>query len=109
MGKKTLYLDLDALEALKDALKRHPGKPSLSSYLSQQIPQMAEILNRVAAIRAASATREDLAVGINAFFDEALEVLVDAKGVAREYKNTPPKDGSVDVPASKPKRQKKSA
>ncbi|GGM60821.1 hypothetical protein GCM10008956_40560 [Deinococcus arenae] len=42
LGKKTLYLDLDALEKLEAALNRLPGRPSVSSYLSEQLPLMAD-------------------------------------------------------------------
>lgn len=109
MGKKTLYLDLDALDALEAALKRLPGEPSLSSHLSKQFPMMTEILNKMADLVVPGATRESVAMGVNAAFDDMLGVIVGAKGVAREYQNTPPKDEPIDVPASKAKRQKKSA
>lgn len=42
LGKKTLYLDLDAIDQLEAALSRLPGSPSVSSYLSEQLPIMAE-------------------------------------------------------------------
>ena len=41
LGKKTLYLDLDALDRLQAALLRLPGRPSVSSYLNDQLPQHA--------------------------------------------------------------------
>lgn len=41
LGKKTLYLDLDALDRLDAALKRLPGRPSVSSYLSEVLPSHA--------------------------------------------------------------------
>ena len=48
LGKKTLYLDLDALEKLENALQRFPGRPSLSSFLSEQLPTMADQIHRMA-------------------------------------------------------------
>jgi hypothetical protein len=109
MGKKTLYLDLDGVDALEAALSRLPGKPSVSSYLSQQLPQMAEVLDKMSALLVPGATRESVAMGVNAAFDDALQVLVDAKGVARKFQTTPPNIPAEGVPAPKPKRQKKLA
>lgn len=43
-GKKTLYLDLDALDELQVALSRLPGRPSLSSYFNDQLPSMAKLM-----------------------------------------------------------------
>lgn len=48
LGKKTLYLDLDALDKLDDALSRFPGRPSVSSFLSEQLPLMAENVHQMA-------------------------------------------------------------
>ncbi len=45
LGKKTLYLDLEALEVIEAALKRLPGRPSLSSFLNEQLPTMAKLLD----------------------------------------------------------------
>lgn len=41
LGKKTLYLDLEALERMQEALDLLPGKPSLSSYLNEILPGLA--------------------------------------------------------------------
>jgi len=41
LGKKTLYLDLEALERMQEALNLLPGKPSLSSYLNEILPGLA--------------------------------------------------------------------
>lgn len=47
LGKKTLYLDLDALDKIQAALQRLPGRPSLSSYLNEQLPVMADLLDQM--------------------------------------------------------------
>ncbi len=109
MGKKTLYLDLDAVEALEAALDRLPGQPLLSPYLSQQLLPMSEVVNKMADLLIPGATRESVAMGVNAAFDDALQMVLDAKGVVKKAQNIPPDEAVLDVTASKPKRQKKSA
>lgn len=47
MGKKTLYLDLDDCERLEAALQSLPGKPSLSSFLTDIIPRHTDSLERL--------------------------------------------------------------
>lgn len=107
MGKKTLYLDLDALERIEACLALIPGKPSLSSFLSEQFPALAENLERMVALMTApSTTLETLRAELNAVADEHLETLVAAKKMIRDIQ---PNKKVIDVPASKPKRQKKSA
>lgn len=49
MGKKTLYLDLDACDRLEEVLHRLPGRPSLSSFLSDLIPRHADAMERMVA------------------------------------------------------------
>jgi hypothetical protein len=107
MGKKTLYLDLDALERIEAALALIPGKPSLSAFLSEQFPPLAENLETMVNLMTApSVTLETLRAGLNAAADDQLEMLVAAK---RMIKNIPPEETVLGVPASKPKRQKKLA
>ncbi len=48
-GKKTLYLDLDALERIEATLQRLPGRTSLSSFLNEQLPTMARVLDDMVA------------------------------------------------------------
>lgn len=43
MGKKTLYLDLDALERIDKALKQVPGRPSVSALVNHVLPQLADM------------------------------------------------------------------
>jgi hypothetical protein len=48
LGKKTLYLDLEALSKLQAALSRLPGGgPSLSSYLNEVLPTLADALTEM--------------------------------------------------------------
>lgn len=47
MGKKTLYLDLDAVDSLNASLQRLPGRPSLSSFLNEQLPVLASTMERM--------------------------------------------------------------
>jgi hypothetical protein len=107
MGKKTLYLDLDSLARIQVSLALLPGRPSLSSFLNEQFPMMADNLERMVALMTApSTTLETLRHGLNAVADEQLELLVAAKKMLRD---APPKEAVIDVPASKSRRQKKSA
>jgi hypothetical protein len=107
MGKKTLYLDLDGLERIEAALLLLPGRPSLSSFLTDQFPAMADSLEQmVLVINSPSATSVSLMAGLNAVADQQLEKLVAAKKMIRDI---PPNEMVSDVPASKPKRQKKLA
>lgn len=107
MGKKTLYLDLDSLDRLKASLNRLPGRPSVSSFLSEQFPMMADNLDRMVSLMTTPAiTMEALNQGLNVVADEQLELIVALKKMIRDV---PPKESAVDVPASKPKRQKKLA
>ena len=49
MGKKTLYLDLEALDRLETALHRFPGRPSLSSFFNDLLPKMADQMEEMTA------------------------------------------------------------
>jgi hypothetical protein len=107
MGKKTLYLDLDGLERIEASLAQIPGRPSLSSFLSDQFPVMGDSLEQmVALINAPSATPVTFRVGLNEIADGHLETLI---GVKKMLRDVPPEETVLDVPASKPKRQKKLA
>jgi hypothetical protein len=106
MGKKTLYLDLDGVDALEAALLRMPGKPSVSSFLSQQVASMADAMSQVSDFLQPGSSVIDVQVGLNVMADQQMEALVAAKKLLRDV---PPKEMVSDVPASKPKRQKKLA
>jgi methionine synthase I (cobalamin-dependent) len=109
MGKKTLYLDLDALDALEAALSQMPGSPSLSAFFNQQLPVMASSMAKMSGLFVTGATVDSVAQGLNATFDDLLGVMVETKREIRKVQDVQPKDKVIDVPASKPKRQKKSA
>lgn len=47
-GKKTLYLDLDAVDRLEAVLRRYPGSPSVSAFLSDWMPTMVKQLEMIA-------------------------------------------------------------
>ncbi len=48
LGKKTLYLDLEALDSIEASLGRLPGGgPSLSSFLNEQLPVLARGLDQM--------------------------------------------------------------
>jgi hypothetical protein len=106
MGKKTLYLDLDGVDALQAALLRMPGKPSVSSFLSQQITLMADAMSQVSDFLQPGSSVIDVQVGLNVMADQQMEALIAAKKLLRDV---PPEKAEMDVRASKPKRQKKSA
>jgi hypothetical protein len=99
MKKTTLYLDWDAVQRIRAALERLPGNMSLSSILSEQLGQVAIMLEGMASI-------------ITDMVDDAHTKAVEVRRQAKEVKragSVPPKSGAVPVPAGTPKRQKKSA
>jgi hypothetical protein len=106
MGKKTLYLDLDAVEALEAALSNMPGSPSVSSFLTQQLPLMASAMSQMSGFLAPGKSVIDVQTGLNVMADEQMELLLGAKKLLRHI---PPEKTVIDVRASKPKRQKKPA
>lgn len=103
-GKKTLYLDLDALDRLQAALQRLPGRPSLSSYLNDQLPQHAEQMEKMV-----NALERDGLRGLAAMFTSAGDMLVeledDVKKTLQEAKNPDKKLSELvaDVPPQKPR------
>lgn len=108
LGKKTLYLDLDALAKMQAALALLPGKPSLSSYLNELLPMQADMLEK-SVIAAREGGLRGLAQMFQDFGDVALELHKETRAVLDEPEHIPPKEKVLDVPVSKPKRQKKSA
>jgi hypothetical protein len=68
---------------------------------------MADNLDRMVSLLTTPAiTLEALNEGLNVVADEQLELIVALKKMIRDV---PPKEPVLDVPASKPKRQKKLA
>jgi hypothetical protein len=108
MRKTTLYLDWDSILRIRAALKRLPGNTSLSSLISEQLPNMADMLETmVTAYEAQNMDR--MAEVISELVDHAHTEAGKIRKFAKESKAVPPKQEGLDVPASKPKRQKKSA
>lgn len=111
-GKKTLYLNLDAIEEIQAALSKFPGRPSVSSFINDHLPLMASTLTDMVKgfERAGMHGVADIA---DELFDSSLELLVSAKAEIKkgrkQIKDVPPQQPVSDVPASKPKRQKKMA
>lgn len=84
MGKKTLYLDLDAVDSLIDSLQRLPGRPSLSSYLNEQLPTMAVVLARMVSEAEKSGLR-----GAASLFQSAADELRNLDSELREVHEDP--------------------
>lgn len=108
LGKKTLYLDLDALDRLQAALQRLPGRPSVSSYLSEIIPQHAENMEQMV-----SAMEQGGVRGLAAMFSQAGQVLEgldnEVKGFLKEAETQGKADSKLselakDVPPKKPRK-----
>lgn len=101
LGKKTLYLDLDALEKIQDALQRLPGRPSLSSYLNEQLPVMADVLDQmVTAAEKGGLRGMAQLLGVAAGMEEKVEE------IAKIVEEDPNADKPVkmnDVPPKKPR------
>ena len=108
LGKKTLYLDLDALEVMEAALNRFPGRPSVSSFLSEQLPLMADSLTKMADAMEANGLRgmADL-LGIAADVEDMTkELQEDVKETLKTTKkaDTPLSELAKDVPPKKPRK-----
>lgn len=107
LGKQTLYLDLDALEDLREALSRLPGRPSVSSYLSEQLPFMAK------SIRTMTDALEGR--GLRGFAELVNEVADQEETVKREVKQKLQTTKKADRPLSElvrgvpPKKPRKAA
>lgn len=108
MKKTTLYLDWDSVQRLRAALERLPGNLSLSSLISEQLPLMADMVEQMADAYEARSV-DGFARIITEVVDEAHTKAVEVRKFAKENKSVPPKGQTSDVPASKSKRQKKSA
>jgi len=108
MRKTALYLDWDSVVRLRAALKRLPGNLSLSSLISEQLPAMADMVEQMADAYEAQNV-DGFAKIITEMVDDAHTKAVEVRKFAKEKKSVPPKGQTSDVPASKPKRQKKSA
>lgn len=110
LGKKTLYLDLDALDRLEAALKRFPGRPSVSSFLSEVLPSHARQMELMAESLETGGVR-----GLARMFGSVSEDLIaldeDIKNTVEEAtkKGTDKKklsEMAADVPPQKPRRAK---
>lgn len=110
LGKKTLYLDLDALDRLEAALKRFPGRPSVSSYLSEVIPSHARQMELMVESLETGGVRE-LAKMFGSLNEElkTLDKEVTETFEEAEKRGTADKKLSelaADVPPKKPRRAK---
>lgn len=108
LGKKTLYLDLDALDRLEAALSRLPGRPSVSSYLSEVLPQHADAMEKMTDAMEVGGLR-----GLSQFFGVVGDVgkqLEDAqKGIEKtletaKHPDKPLSELAADVPPKKPRK-----
>jgi len=109
MKKTALYLDWDSVTRIRAAMKRLPGNLSLSSLISEQLPNMANMLETMATAYEAQ-NMDSVAEVISEMVDNAhTEAGKIRKFVKEKKQNVPPKDTVSDVRASEPKRQKKSA
>ncbi len=110
LGKKTLYLDLEALESIEASLSRLPGGgPSLSSFLNEQLPVLARGLDQMVThaekggLRALSAMLAGGAEMISTMTDEVESQLQDAIATS-EYPDTPLSQLPQSVPPKKTRR-----
>lgn len=105
LGKQTLYLDMDALEELREALSRLPGRPSVSSYLSEQLPFMAQSIKTMADALEGRGLRgfADL-VGAVADQEEAVKKEVKQKLRTTKNADKPLSELVTDVPPKKPRK-----
>lgn len=79
-GKKTLYLDLESIKRIEIALKKIPGRPSVSALLNSQLPLIAEMAESMAA---AVETR-DLGLVLKSLADTKMTIDRDASDVYLE-------------------------
>jgi hypothetical protein len=123
-GKKTLYLDLDALDKMQAALDRLPGRTSISSYLNENLPLLAELLeSQVQAVtggglRGLAQMMQDLGGTLQTIDEESRAILAEPEKPVLEVKKlikpartvrkvVPPKEESVIVPPAKSRKAKK--
>lgn len=109
-GKKTLYLDLDALDKLRAALDRLPGRPSLSSYLNETLPVLADQMDRMTAAAERGGLRgiADFLGVVADVEDKKVEMEEDVKSTVRTAKNPdkPLSELVADVPPKKPRKSR---
>jgi hypothetical protein len=104
LGKKTLYLDLDALERLQDALKRFPGRPSLSSFFNEWLPKMADTMTEMADAAERGGLR-GIADMLQITTREVVSIEDDVRKGVQEAKNPDePIIAVQDVPPKKPRK-----
>lgn len=104
MGKKTLYLDLDAVDKIHAALGRLPGRPSVSSYLNEQLPVMADMLDQMVTAAEKGGLRGMASLlGVAAGLEEKLEEI---EKIVEEDENAdkPLAELVKDVPPKKPRK-----
>ncbi len=102
-----MYLDLDAIDKLEEALSRLPGRPSVSSYLSEQLPFMADsIMGMVDALEGRGLRGFADLVGAAADQEESVK-----KEVKQKLQTTKKADTSLSelVTGVPPKRPRKAA
>lgn len=105
LGKQTLYLDLDALEELREALSRLPGRPSVSSYLSEQLPFMAKsITSMVDALEGRGLRGFAELVGAVADMEESEKKDLNQMLQTTKNADTPLSELVKDVPPKKPRK-----
>jgi hypothetical protein len=110
-GKKTLYLDLEALKVIEAALNRLPGRPSLSSFFNEQLPTMAKLLDEMVTTAEKGGLRgiADMLLGAA----KTAEIMVD--GLEADVKKTLQSSKNPDKPllqtleAIPPKKVRKTA
>jgi hypothetical protein len=97
LGKKTLYLDLEALAKIEAALAKLPGRPSLSSYFNDMLPSIADVLTEMVASAEKGGLRgiaDMIAVAgrhVTKKADELDVVLDEEKPASEPVKVVPPK------------------
>lgn len=110
LGKKTLYLDLDALDRLDAALKRLPGRPSVSSYLSEVLPSHARQMElmvesmETGGVRGLAKMFGSISDDLKALDEDVKKTVEEAKKKGTDTKKL--SELTADVPPQKPRRAK---
>ncbi len=111
MRKTALYLDWDAVTRVRCALKGIPGSPSLSALLSAELPRLADMLEALVESYETRDSQNVIAL-LQAASDVSNSHSIEARRTLKELQATDSirqEKLAIDVPASKPKRQKKLA